>query len=301
MKIFDISQELFDSSVYPGDPRPEKTPVLSTEKGDICNLTLLQMGSHNGTHMDAPRHFYGDGKDIQQIPLNKCVGECKVVSDPKKEEQWIISGQDVDKILEDGTNKLLIKGNILITEEAARRMAKSGLEFLGVESQTVGNPEDISTVHLILLGAEIVIVEGLRMQDISDGLYFLASAPLKMAGLDGSPVRPVLLDTTTMLPGYDDNGIHRLSIDDIYYFESVDDRVFIYCKDAVYQSKKKLYELETVSGNFFRASKSVVLNIDVIEFTRPSLSGRFRAMLTNGEEVEISRQYVPVLKRMLGG
>lgn len=96
--------------------------------------------------------------------------------------------------------------------------------------------------------------------------------------------------------------IHRLSIKDIYYFESVDNRTYIYGKDRVYESKQKLYELEEVCAgkHFFRASKSTILNAAKIESIRPILSGRFEANLKNGEKVIISRQYVPVLKKILG-
>lgn len=106
----------------------------------------------------------------------------------------------------------------------------------------------------------------------------------------------------TVLLGYDGENIHRLKIADVYYFEAVDNKVFIYCKDKVFESKQKLYELEEMSEGkkFFRASKSTIINLTKISFVRPSISGRFEAKLDNGERVAVSRQYVPVLKRMLG-
>ena len=102
--------------------------------------------------------------------------------------------------------------------------------------------------------------------------------------------------------GYHNDRIHRLKISDIYYFEAVDGKVFIYCKDEIYEVKHKLYELEELckGRKCFRTSKSTILNIAKISFVRPSLSGRFEAVLDNGERVVISRQYVPVLKNMLG-
>lgn len=105
-----------------------------------------------------------------------------------------------------------------------------------------------------------------------------------------------------MLLGYDEDNIHRLRIADVYYFESVDNKVFIYCKDKVFESKQKLYELEEISAGkrFFRASKSVIINLTKISIVRPSISGRFEAKLDNGESIAVSRQYVPILKKMLG-
>ena len=104
------------------------------------------------------------------------------------------------------------------------------------------------------------------------------------------------------LIGYDQNNIHRLSFSDVYYFESVDNKVFIYCENKVYESKQKLYELEQLceSRRFFRCSKSTILNIEKIALIHPSFSGRFEAVMDNKETVIISRQFVPQLKSKLG-
>jgi DNA-binding LytR/AlgR family response regulator len=106
----------------------------------------------------------------------------------------------------------------------------------------------------------------------------------------------------TGLIGYDEDSIHRLKFSDVYYFEAVDNRVFIYCKDKVFESKQKLYELEEMcqGRKFFRASKSTIVNLTKILSVKPAISGRFEAKLDGGESVVISRQYVPVLKKMLG-
>ncbi|PER08732.1 LytTR family DNA-binding domain-containing protein [Bacillus cereus] len=102
--------------------------------------------------------------------------------------------------------------------------------------------------------------------------------------------------------GYQDDRVHRIKLSDIYYFEAVDGKVFIYCKDDVFEVKQKLYELEELckEKNCFRASKSTILNIAKISSIYPSISGRFEAVLDNGERTVVSRQYVPVLKNMLG-
>ncbi len=111
-----------------------------------------------------------------------------------------------------------------------------------------------------------------------------------------------LKSKSAVLIGYDDTAIYQLKLPDVYYFEAVDNKVFIYCRDKVYESRQKLYEIEQLSGNkkFFRASKSIVLNITKIACVKPSISGRFEASMDNGETVVVSRQYVPVLKAMLG-
>lgn len=89
---------------------------------------------------------------------------------------------------------------------------------------------------------------------------------------------------------------------DIFYFESVDNKTFIYCEKQVFESKMKLYEIENQYENtdFFRASKSIILNLSKIKNLSPAFNGRFEALLKNNEKVIISRQFVPALKKKLG-
>lgn len=104
------------------------------------------------------------------------------------------------------------------------------------------------------------------------------------------------------ITGYDAEGICFLMTDEIYYFETIDNRVFAYCEKNVYEVKERLYQLEEllVSLHFMRASKSLILNLDKIAHLSPAFGGRFEAVLENEEKVIISRQYVPVLKERLG-
>lgn len=189
--IFDISQELFSAEIYPGDPIPEKEEVLSLnkEKPDMCQLTKLIIGSHTGTHLDAPAHFYRNGKDTTQLELEKCIGECKVVF-----ARGRIKEEEILEWTKDGTKKLLIKGIVELDSLNAAYIVKSGIHCIGVEQSTIGSGEEQEKVHKILLGAEMVILEGLRMSGVLEGKYFLSALPLKMQGVDGSPVRAVLLD-----------------------------------------------------------------------------------------------------------
>ena len=90
---------------------------------------------------------------------------------------------------------------------------------------------------------------------------------------------------------------------DIYYIESVDNKSFFYTKNKVYESKQKLYELEELLGekHFLRVSKSVLLNLMKVSAIKPALNSKFTAVLFSGEQVVISRKYVPVLKKALKG
>ena len=126
MKIYDLSKELFSASVFPGDPAPEKRPVMEISETCACNLTALSLGSHNGTHMDAPKHFVAGGKDMAQVALEKCVGPCKVIV-----HSGLFTAEDAHRALADGTKRLLIRGEIEITPEGAEALAADGLWFLG--------------------------------------------------------------------------------------------------------------------------------------------------------------------------
>lgn len=100
----------------------------------------------------------------------------------------------------------------------------------------------------------------------------------------------------------EDGSIVMIEPKDVYYFEAVDDKVFVYCEKRMCEIRRKLYELEQQFENtdFLRVSKSVIVSLDKISRLTPSFNGRFEAVLDNGERVIISRQYVPALKKKLG-
>ena len=104
------------------------------------------------------------------------------------------------------------------------------------------------------------------------------------------------------LTAYADGGITMLDPKDVYYFESVDDRVFAYCEKQVFEVRKKLYELESelAGTDFLRISKSTIADISKFQRLAPAFNGRLEAKLKNGETIIISRQYVPALKQKLG-
>ncbi len=104
------------------------------------------------------------------------------------------------------------------------------------------------------------------------------------------------------LTAYQDGKMFFIEPEDVFYFESVEQKVFAYCKSEVYQVKSKLYELldELPGWKFVRVSKSVILNLNMIKSLTPAFSGRYEALLKNGEKVIVSRQYVGLLKESLG-
>ena len=191
MKIYDISQEVFSCAVYPGDPKPEKQTVYSTGAGDLYNLSFFAMCAHNGTHVDAPFHFLHDGKTVDQIDLSHFVGDCFVAR-----HEGDVTAADAENILKKagGAERILIAGNATITTEAAEVFAAGGIKLLGNEGQTVGPENAPMQVHLILLRREIALLEGIVLQGIPEGQYFLSAAPLNLGGADGAPCRAYLID-----------------------------------------------------------------------------------------------------------
>lgn len=192
MKIYDISQEVFSCKVFPGDPKPERKIMSTMSDGALYNLTAFSMCAHNGTHVDAPFHFIQGGKTVDQMPLDTFVGECFVARHCGN-----VTAEDARSILEkaDGAERILIAGPATVTAEAAEVFASGHIKLLGNESQTVGPEDAPMQVHQILLGAEIVLLEGIVLTDIPEGRYFLSAAPLNLAGTDGAPCRAYLITT----------------------------------------------------------------------------------------------------------
>ena len=191
--IYDITQELFSCRVWPGDPAPSRKVLADIGKGDIINLTAFSMCAHNGTHLDAPAHFIKDGKTIGELDPSAFLGHCYVAR-----HEGNVTAADATAILERASEKnaaerILIGGKATVTEEAARIFAASGVKLLGNESQTVGPEEAPMAVHLILLGADVVLLEGIVLSHVPEGRYFLTAAPLNLGGCEGAPCRAMLV------------------------------------------------------------------------------------------------------------
>ena len=195
MKVYDISQEVLSCVVYPGDPVPQRTVMQSMDEGELYNLSSIRMCVHNGTHIDAPAHFIKEGKTVDAIGIEAFVGVAYVA-----QHDGIVSAEDAFSIIrnarlaDSAALRILIKGNAEVSLEAAEVFAQNGVLLVGNESQSVG-PEDVPmAVHKVLLGSNVVLLEGIRLSDVPEGVYLLSAAPLNIAGAEGSPCRAVLVD-----------------------------------------------------------------------------------------------------------
>ena len=194
MRIIDISQEVLSCTVYPGDPAPQAEKIVSMENGEVYNLSAFSMCAHNGTHVDAPFHFLNSGKTIEQISLDSFVGMCFVA-----EHTGPVSAEDARAIMmrakkAGAEDRILIAGDVTVTAEAAKVFADAGIKLIGNEGQTIGPEDAPMEVHKILLEKEVVLLEGIVLNGVREGRYFLNAAPLNLKGFDGAPCRAYLIE-----------------------------------------------------------------------------------------------------------
>lgn len=192
--IYDISQELFSCRVFPGDPTPVRQVLGDIRQGDMVNLSGFSMCAHNGTHIDAPSHYLVNGKTIDELSPASFLGYCYVTR-----HEGVLTADDARRILGYATEagaseRILLAGELEVTCGAARVFADAGLKLLGCESQTMGCGVELMPVHMILLEAEVVILEGLNLTRINPGRFFLSAVPLNLGRCEGAPCRAMLMD-----------------------------------------------------------------------------------------------------------
>lgn len=201
MRIKDISVPLTTAPVWPGEGGLD---VAAKVKQGVT-VSTLRLGSHSGTHVDAPSHFFPGGRSVHDLPLEHFIGEALVLHIPSCRSVGL---RELEGRIPVGTRRLLLRtdnSSLLRTgrfsEEytsldapAADYLAALGIFLVGTDYLSIeafhapANP-----VHRILLGNGVVILEGLDLSDVEAGTYTLVALPLPLPGVDGSPVRAVLL------------------------------------------------------------------------------------------------------------
>ncbi len=172
----DVTKPLHSGiEVWPGDPPFELRRFLSLADGDICNGTVLSCSAHTGTHVDAPVHFIDGAPAIESLPLDALVGRCTVA------DSGVV---DAERVLYRGP----------VTPDLATELVRRGTRLVGVAEQSVDGPDPPAEhpVHMILLRAGVVIVEGVLLADVEPGDYDLICLPMLLVGSDGSPARVLL-------------------------------------------------------------------------------------------------------------
>jgi len=203
----DISVLLHAGMVHwPGDPPVAITRTSDLARGDSATVSRLSMGSHTGTHMDAPRHFIRRGKGLDDMPLETTVGPARVIAirnanviTPEELRQHRI--QRDERILFRTRNSTrcwktdrFVKDFVSLAPEAARFLAQRRVRMVGVDYLSVGSYRQRNgiEVHRILLGAGIWILEGLNLSHVRPGPYELLCLPLRIFQSDGAPARAIL-------------------------------------------------------------------------------------------------------------
>jgi arylformamidase len=208
MKIYDVSVPISeDTPVFEGDPKIRIDICLELSKGDPANLTAISMCAHTGTHVDAPNHFIDGAGRVEDIELEKLIGDCRVVEIPP--DALSVTTDHLEHAL--GCERVLFKTRnsafwsnpeqgfrkdfTYIEPEAAQVLADSGVKLVGIDYLSVEQfgSEGFPT-HLALLRKEIVIVEGLDLSAVPPGDYELFCLPLRLRGGkgDGAPARVLL-------------------------------------------------------------------------------------------------------------
>ncbi|MBM7855548.1 arylformamidase [Desulfohalotomaculum tongense] len=203
-KIYDITRSINNGMVvYPGDIPVQVKELSAVKNGDLANSTAITMSSHTGTHVDAPKHLYSDGRALDQIPLETLVGPAAVIELPNT---GAITKKDLSGFHLQGVKRLLFKtansglwtkkkfvsDYAHLTPGAAEYLVQSGCRLVGIDYLSVDPPGEVLPVHEILLSAGVVIIEGLNLSAVPPGRYELICLPLKIAGGDGAPARVIL-------------------------------------------------------------------------------------------------------------
>lgn len=190
MLLYDITRELFTAPVYDGDPKPVKENIHTIGEGSMYNFSSVSMGTHTGTHIDAPLHYDEEGADIGSMKLSQFYGKCTVVT-----IDGVLTGEDMELLLPHCHQRLILHGNgkAYLSVSAARVIADSKLKLIGTDALSIAPPFDEHMPHLELARAGVAVLEGVYLEGIEDGEYILAAFPLKMNGLEASPCRAVLM------------------------------------------------------------------------------------------------------------
>lgn len=197
----DVSVPIYTGMVhFPDNPSIEIDRILDVEKGDICTVSRITMGAHTGTHIDAPIHFLPGGSGAEKVPLENLIGPARVIEIKDREA---VKAEELRAHDLAARERLLFKTSnsercwktsqfvpdfVAIAADAASYLAELNTLAVGIDYLSAGSPE----THRSLLGAGVVILEGLNLTGISPGRYELLCLPLKIVGADGAPARVLL-------------------------------------------------------------------------------------------------------------
>ena len=208
MHTYDISLPLSaDLPIWPGDPPFVRRHISAIAQGGNTNTSFLEMCAHMGTHVDAPDHFLGDHRTVENLPLSNLCGRAYVLYLPEAD---LVTASLLEKAeIPPRTRRLLIKTRnsqywvkheklfqpdfVALSPDAAQYVVNRGFKLVGVDYLSVAPFKQSRPTHEILLKSGIIILEGLDLSAVSQGRYTLFCLPLKLVGSDGAPARAILV------------------------------------------------------------------------------------------------------------
>jgi arylformamidase len=210
---FDVTLPLTpDLPVWPGEDDVSVEPLSRITQGDSTNVTSLKFTSHVGTHVDASWHFIDDGEKLNDLPIDRWIGPCLVVSIPDDAKRIEVAHLEAAEIPE-GTERLIFRTSnsahwipgklsfeedyVAVAPEAAKWIVDHGIRLVGIDYLSIELFDDSANeTHRTLLGNGVLVIEGLNLAGIDPGPYQLICLPLRLAAGDGAPARVVLVRET---------------------------------------------------------------------------------------------------------
>ncbi len=207
MALLDVSLRLSASTpTYPGNPHFELLPVKRVANGDSSNVSALHLGTHTGTHVDAPRHFFDAAPGVDGLPLDVLVGPARLIHVPGCAA---VTAHELERVDLGGVTRLLLRTDnsdhwaaagadfnpdfVYLSEDGARHLIECGIRLVGIDYLSVEKfKQPGAPTHHLLLGHRVVVVEGLDLSKAAPGDYELVCLPLDIRDSDGAPARVVL-------------------------------------------------------------------------------------------------------------
>jgi arylformamidase len=202
----DVSVPVRDGMiVYAGDPEVRIERVTDISRGDPANVSRMELGAHTGTHVDAPLHFLDGAPGVDRLALDALIGPA-VVADARGARGDVDAAALAALDVPAGTERLLLRTRneglwdrdgftrdyVGVTDDAARALVDMGVWLVGIDYLSIAPASDPAPTHTTLLGAGVVIVEGLDLREAPPGDYELVVLPLRLVGGDGAPARALL-------------------------------------------------------------------------------------------------------------
>jgi arylformamidase len=205
MKLIDVSVPLDENLPnYPNNTPFSLEPIKRVARGDSSNVSSLHMSAHAGTHVDAPRHFFDDGAGTEALPLEMLIGRSRVVELTTRKGitaddlAHVDLSEDVRVLIKTHNSRLWGSPEFQpdysgVSESGARYLVERGIKLVGVDYLSVEEfKKPGAPAHHVLLGAGVIVIEGLNLRDVEPGIYEMFCLPIHVVGSDGAPARVVL-------------------------------------------------------------------------------------------------------------